>query len=159
MSHNLNYEWRGMEPVSWNNDLDGWQIVEEQKTLHDWSKAPDWAEYAYRDAISDTVIWSRGTWKLQPGHKPAWMKDVEKRPNECRRVTSDTDDALSTQEGGDHYKKMVIQPVEYIHANGIGFIEGSVIKYVSRWRDKGGVQDLKKARHFLDLLMELEAKK
>jgi len=66
--------------------------------------------------------------------------------------------ALCVQAGGDHYKKLTIQPIEYIHANGIPFAEGSVIKYVTRWRDKGGIEDLKKARHFLDLLIELEAK-
>jgi hypothetical protein len=63
---------------------------------------------------------------------------------------------LDTQVGGGHYKDMAIQPVEYIHKNGIRFIEGSVIKYVSRWRDKGGVEDLKKARHLLDLLIDFE---
>lgn len=67
--------------------------------------------------------------------------------------------ALAHQEGGDHYKKLKIQPIEYIHANGIPFAEGSVIKYVSRWRDKGGIKDLEKARHFLDLLIELESAK
>lgn len=66
--------------------------------------------------------------------------------------------ALDVQEGGDHYKKRAIQPVQYIHANGIGFFEGSVIKYVTRWRDKGGIKDLEKARHFIDLLIELENK-
>ena len=65
--------------------------------------------------------------------------------------------ALNEQAGGSHYKGMAIQPVEYIHKNGIGFIEGNVIKYVSRWRAKGGVQDLKKARHFLDILIEMES--
>lgn len=66
---------------------------------------------------------------------------------------------LSTQVGGGHYKKMVIQPVEFIHKNNIPFIEGCVIKYVSRWRDKGGVEDLRKARHFLDLLIGFETEK
>lgn len=66
--------------------------------------------------------------------------------------------SLERQEGGDHYKKMAIQPVEYIHRNGIGFVEGCVIKYVSRWRVKGGVVDLRKARHFLDILIEMEEK-
>ena len=65
-------------------------------------------------------------------------------------------EALTTQVGGGHYKDLVIQPVEYIHKNRIGFCEGSVIKYVTRWRDKGGIQDLKKAKHFIDLLIELE---
>lgn len=71
-------------------------------------------------------------------------------------VTPTPASALSSQVGGGHYKDMKIQPVEYIHKNGIGFAEGCVIKYVSRWRAKGGVEDLKKARHFLDLLIELE---
>lgn len=65
--------------------------------------------------------------------------------------------ALTTQVGGNHYKDMPIQPVEYIHKNGIGYFEGCVIKYVSRWRKKNGVEDLKKARHFLDLLIEFES--
>lgn len=64
--------------------------------------------------------------------------------------------ALDVQEGGDHYKTKKIQPVEYIMANGIGFMEGNVIKYVSRWKDKNGVEDLKKARHYLDLLIEAQ---
>jgi hypothetical protein len=66
--------------------------------------------------------------------------------------------ALTRQEGGDHYKRLKIQPVEYMHANGIPFMEGCVIKYMTRWRDKGGVKDLEKARHFIDLLIELELK-
>ena len=66
--------------------------------------------------------------------------------------------ALQHQEGGGHYKGLKIQPIEYIHANGVPFAEGSVIKYVTRWRSKGGVADLKKARHFLDLLIELESR-
>ena len=68
------------------------------------------------------------------------------------------DSALNVQVAGNHYKDLKIQPVEYIHANNIPFIEGAVIKYVSRWRVKGGISDIKKARHFLDLLIELEGK-
>lgn len=64
--------------------------------------------------------------------------------------------ALGEQVGGEHYKKLAIQPVEYIHANGIGYFEGNVIKYVTRWRDKGGIVDLLKARHYIDMLVELE---
>lgn len=66
--------------------------------------------------------------------------------------------ALDVQVAGDHYKDLPIQPVEYIHANGIGYFEGNVIKYVSRWRAKGGVKDLEKARHYIDLLIELEGR-
>ena len=63
---------------------------------------------------------------------------------------------LDVQVGGDHYKKLAIQPVEYIHANKLGFAEGNVVKYVTRWRDKNGIKDLEKAKHYLDLLIQLE---
>ena len=65
--------------------------------------------------------------------------------------------ALDTQVSGNHYK-MPIQPVEFIHKNNIPYIEGNVIKYISRWRDKGGIADLEKAKHYIDLLIELESK-
>ena len=68
------------------------------------------------------------------------------------------DSALDVQVGGDHYKKCGIQPITYIHANKIGFMEGNAIKYLSRWRDKGGVDDLKKAKHYIEMLIELEGK-
>lgn len=64
--------------------------------------------------------------------------------------------ALDTQVGGNHYKNLAIQPVEYIFKNNLGYFEGCVIKYVTRWKDKGGVQDLLKAKHFLELLIELQ---
>ena len=66
--------------------------------------------------------------------------------------------SLQTQVGGDHYRKLKIQPVQYIHANGIPFIEGCIIKYATRWRDKGGIKDLEKIIHFAELLIELEDK-
>ena len=69
------------------------------------------------------------------------------------------DSALNKQVGGNHYKKLKIQPVEYIHANGIPFIEGCIIKYATRWRDKGGLQDIDKIIQFAELLKELEGKK
>ena len=66
--------------------------------------------------------------------------------------------ALDTQINGKHYKDLAIQPVEYIHANGIGYMEGNVIKYVTRWKLKGGIADLYKAKHYIELLIELEQK-
>jgi UDP-3-O-acyl-N-acetylglucosamine deacetylase len=60
------------------------------------------------------------------------------------------------QVGGSHYKGLAIQPVEYMHANEIPYMEGNVIKYVTRWRDKGGLADLEKAKHYIDLLIEME---
>ena len=63
--------------------------------------------------------------------------------------------ALDEQIGGSHYRAGGIQPVQYIEANGLGFLEGNVIKYVTRHRRKGGAEDLRKARHYIDLLLEL----
>lgn len=63
-----------------------------------------------------------------------------------------------TQVGGSHYKDMAIQPADYIMKNGIGWAEGCAIAYISRWRQKGGVQDLQKAIHTLQLLIESESK-
>ena len=73
-----------------------------------------------------------------PYWKEEAMSDLPKDPR-----------ALDVQIGGGHYKDMKIQPVEYIHANNIPFIEGAVIN----------IEDVKKARHFLDLLIELEGRK
>jgi hypothetical protein len=66
--------------------------------------------------------------------------------------------ALNTQVGGNHYKDMKIQPVEYIIQNNIGYLEGNVIKYISRYKQKNGINDLRKARHYIDMLIEIEAK-
>ena len=62
----------------------------------------------------------------------------------------------STQVGGNHYSKMKIQPIDFITANGIGYIEGNIIKYVCRYKSKNGVEDLKKAQHYLQMLIDQE---
>lgn len=62
--------------------------------------------------------------------------------------------AFDVQEGGDHYRTLPIQPVQFALANKLAFVEGNVVKYVARWREKGGIEDLKKARHYLNLLIE-----
>lgn len=72
------------------------------------------------------------------------------------RASGNPASALDAQVAGDHYRDMKIQPVEFIQANGIGYIAGNVIKYVSRYKAKNGEQDLLKARHYIDLLLELE---
>lgn len=70
-----------------------------------------------------------------------------------------TDTALKTQVGGDHYTKLKIQPAQYCHANNTPFIEGCIIKYATRWRDKDGIRDLEKIIHFAQILIELETVK
>ena len=64
--------------------------------------------------------------------------------------------AFNRQEGGQHYKGFAIQPAEFIHRNGIGFMEGNAIKYACRHREKNGAQDIKKAIHYLEMLLEMD---
>jgi hypothetical protein len=63
--------------------------------------------------------------------------------------------ANDVQVAGTHYKDKAIQPWDYIVANELGYLEGNIVKYVSRWRDKGGLDDLKKAQHYLAKLIEV----
>lgn len=62
--------------------------------------------------------------------------------------------SMDKQVGGSHYKNMKIQPITFIQANGLGFCEGNAIKYLCRYKDKGGIEDLKKAKHYIELLIE-----
>ena len=64
--------------------------------------------------------------------------------------------ALDEQVGGDHYRKLGIQPIELIRDINANFFQGNVIKYVTRYKDKNGVKDLEKARHYLELMRELK---
>lgn len=63
--------------------------------------------------------------------------------------------ALDKQVSGSHYKKLSIQPVEYIYANNLDYFQGNVVKYVTRWKEKGGIADLEKAKHYIELYIEL----
>ena len=64
--------------------------------------------------------------------------------------------ALENQVAGNHYKDMPIQPVEYIHANAMGYLAGNVVKYISRHKSKGGADDVRKAIHYCELILEME---
>lgn len=88
-------------------------------------------------SCADIVAW-RPAWPLAGG-------DSEK-----------VETALNTQIGGEHYKRYVIQPVEFITKNKLGFLEGCVIKRICRYENKNGLEDLKKAKHEIDLLIELK---
>lgn len=105
------------------------------------------------DALAAETLESLG-WRFDG---QTWVQEPKAEP-ELQIEMFEPQRALDVQVGGEHYKSLAIQPIEYIHANNIPFAEGSVIKYVTRWRTKNGIKDLEKARHFLDLLIELEAK-
>ena len=68
-----------------------------------------------------------------------------------------TESALDRQVGGEHYKNdFKIQPIEFITANKLSFIQGSIIKYICRYNKKNGKEDIDKAIHYCQLLKELE---
>ncbi len=69
---------------------------------------------------------------------------------------SNKSDPWKNQVGGDHYAKLKIQPMEYALANGLDPAQATAIKYITRFRDKGGIADLEKAKHTIDLLIAFE---
>lgn len=98
----------------------------------------------------------------------AWAQDVPKSLPRGEALTefvstlgrgeSAGTSALDVQIGGSHYKSLAIQPMEYSMANKLDPCQHTIVKYVTRFRDKGGIDDLKKARHTIDLLIEFEGK-
>lgn len=77
--------------------------------------------------------------------EPTDFLTITKTSKESTVTNPDTE-----QIGGKHYKRLAIQPWDYVLANDLDYFQGSIIKYVTRWRDKGWTEDLHKAKHFLD---------
>lgn len=95
---------------------------------------------------SSLLLW--GT-PYPPQLKSLPVQDTKQTMNESKPTS-----ASEVQVGGAHYKKCEIQPWDYTIANDLDYFQGSIIKYVTRWKDKGWIQDLYKARHFLDKYIE-----
>ena len=74
------------------------------------------------------------------------------------RICKEKLDSSSTQIGGNHYKKLSIQPMTYSMENKLDALQHTIIKYVTRFRDKNGVEDLEKAKHCIDMLIDWEKK-
>jgi hypothetical protein len=85
-----------------------------------------------------------------PHGVPPYAKEVPLPP--------DINDPMKVQVGGSHYTKCKIQPMEYSMANGLDALQHTIVKYVTRFRDKNGIEDLKKARHAVDMLIAHEEK-
>jgi len=68
----------------------------------------------------------------------------------------ETKNPLDEQVGGDHYSKLEIQPAVYAERNNLSYLQGNAIKYITRYKDKNGVEDLAKAMHCIKILIELE---
>jgi hypothetical protein len=92
-------------------------------------------------------------------HVSDWGKSL--KPGQIWKMDSPSTgqykmEPLKKQIGGEHYTVRAIQPIEYINANRMGFCEGNVIKYVTRYKEKDGKKDLEKAIHYLQLLIQME---
>jgi hypothetical protein len=94
---------------------------------------------AYDPTTQPAAVTSARTSTVSPPLKPSNMSEANK-----------------TQVAGSHYKTKTIQPWDFIASNRLGYFEGNIVKYVSRWQDKGGVDDLRKAAHYLQKLIELQ---
>lgn len=90
----------------------------------------------------------KGTWYLNESR----LRIVEPR----EELLSDSNEASSTQIGGNHYAKLPIQPMEYCLKNGLNYAQSNAIKYITRYADKNGIEDLRKAIHCIELLIEHE---
>jgi len=99
-------------------------------------------------------------WVLSRGEYKECLQMTGTDAAKTKPIKSDEKyDPLAVQVGGGHYKGCKIQPIEYIFANNLGYAEGNIVKYVTRWRDKNGVEDLKKVIHYAELLIQEEEKK
>jgi len=111
------------------------------------------------------VMWDEGT-KEKVGGIIVLKKDCEiiedETGEQLKKILENVDkfaekqNQLKTQVGGNHYKKYAIQPTEYCQKNKLNHCESSIVKYATRWQDKGGLQDLEKIKHYVDLLIEIE---
>jgi len=88
-----------------------------------------------------------------------WKRDETPVVSVVLDTTSTAMNPLDVQISGSHYKDMKIRPVEFITANNLTFLEGCIVKRISRWRSKDGLRDLEKIKHEVDLLIELEGLK
>lgn len=107
--------------------------------------------------------WESGWFYPSQGHQPSHFcidREKEKKANEFLHefgLKPKTDvSPLQSQVGGDHYRKLAIQPVEFIHANKLNFLEGCIVKRICRHRSKNGRQDLEKIIHEVQLLIAIE---
>ena len=98
------------------------------------------------------VIKNKGIFVMDPGS----ISDAPAAPVFLPDSGNESNNPLDVQEGGNHYKKYPIQPIVFCHANKIPPLESSIIKYVVRHKDKNGLEDLKKARHTIDILIKLD---
>jgi hypothetical protein len=111
---------------------------------------------AYRfELVPPKVADIKDPWAARNPFKEGWLReDIAKASARVAKSTGAS--ALGQQVGGDHYKSLPIQPIEYITANKLGWCEGNIVKYITRWKQKGGAKDIDKVIHYANLLKQIE---
>lgn len=92
--------------------------------------------------------------QVQGSREPGESRYRTGRRDSTKVEGSPLPQSLKEQVGGKHYKELKIQPIEYILANDLPFIEGNIVKYITRWKQKGGIEDIKKVIHYAEILLE-----
>ena len=88
------------------------------------------------------------------------LRRMKEDREQVEKILDHQNKALDTQVGGNHYKDCKIQPVEYIYSNGLDFLEGNVVKYITRHRTKGdGEADIRKVIHYAQMILQMEYNK
>lgn len=140
------------------NTCVGCIVLQKAQESEDWGKYSDIAstcnnlKNVYR-CNGKPYIWIKAE-DIPSPEKPAADPALEPAASPAESPAKQS--ALDRQPGGDHYRKTSIQPVVYNHANNLGFCEGNIVKYATRWRQKGGKEDILKIIHYAELLLELE---
>ena len=118
------------------------QCVEPRRCEPYWSPyAPPWKQTWRADTFHTQ---SRGGW--ESAFPPHPTKDIMSKANDI-------------QVGGVHYKQSQYETWDVINDWGLGYFDGNAVKYLSRWRHKGGIDDLRKAKHYIEKLIELEVER
>ena len=118
---------------------------------------PDYESAAYKLDPENKWVGSQSSMnKDYDAELYEFRKDNAEVIEDIRQSYDYLEKASDKQIGGNHYKKFMIQPAEFCYYNNIPYLEATAIKYLCRWKDKGGIQDLEKAKHFIDLLIEFQ---
>lgn len=113
--------------------------------------------YQVRELLTDNIINCKVSKNRFEGLKGLKLYDATFSTKETKEIVDIvSSSALDKQISGTHYKGCKIQPIEYIHANNLDYFQGNVVKYVTRHKDKNKEQDVLKAIHYLELILELQ---
>ena len=121
-----------------------WTKINYLHTWHSCFPSPEGWTWLWDEVVAEPYLFRKDMARIYRAHWE-WRSKKEKTKN-----------ALDVQVGGGHYKDLAIQPVEYCMKNNLSYCQSNIVKYATRYKDKNGLEDLKKIKHYVDLIIELE---